>query len=104
MRERDSREAAGSRHEHMKIKTFGLESFSLDKESISVRYLEQLTDTEQTTALAYLLRFCLEQTLDGKRTVSQAVRLVYDTLNKKGWEPFCPAVWQGPGYRRSTPA
>ncbi|MCI8402960.1 MAG: ABC-ATPase domain-containing protein [Lachnospiraceae bacterium] len=89
MRERDSREAAGSRHEHMKIKTFGLESFSLDKESISVRYLEQLTDTEQTAALAYLLRFCLEQTLDGKRTVSQAVRLVYDTLNKKGWEPFC---------------
>lgn len=78
-----------SRHEHMKIKTFGRDSFSLDKETIDLRYVEQLADSEQTNALAHLLRYGLEQMGDGKRTVRQIVQLLYDTLEKKGWEPFC---------------
>ena len=73
----------------MKVKSFGLESFSLDKENINVRYLEQLTDNEQTTALAYLLRLGLEQAMDGKRTVQQTVRLLMNRLEQEGWEPFC---------------
>lgn len=77
------------RHEHMKVKAYGLESFSLDKESVDVRYLEQLTDGEQTAALAYLLRLGLEKVFDGKRTVQQGVELLYDTLQKDGWEAFC---------------
>lgn len=78
-----------SRHEHMKVKAFGLESFSLDKENVNVRYLEQLVDSEQTAALAYLLRFGLEQVLDGRKTVQQVVRVIMDTLDDKGWEAFC---------------
>lgn len=76
-------------HEHMKVKSFGVETFSLDKENVNVRYLEQLTDNEQTNALAYLMRFGLEQVLDGKRTVQQTVQLITETLDKKGWEAFC---------------
>ncbi len=76
-------------HEHMKIKTFGRDSFSLDKETIDLRYVEQLADSEQTTALAHLLRFALEQVLDGKKTVQDTVTILNDTLEKKGWEPFC---------------
>ena len=72
----------------MKTKSFGLESFSLDKESINVRYLEQLTDPEQTAALAALLRYGLEQVLDGKKSVQQTVELIWNTLEKRGWEPF----------------
>lgn len=78
-----------SRHEHMKIKSSGVEAFSLDKESINVRYLEQLADSEQTTALAYLLRYCLEQVTDGKRTVQETVQIVMNSLEREGWEPFC---------------
>lgn len=79
----------GRTHEHMKVKSFGLESFSLDKENINVRYLEQLADTEQTAALAYLMRFGLEQVLDGKKTVRQVVQILTNTLDQKGWDPFC---------------
>ena len=74
----------------MKIKSFGVESFSLDKESVDVRYLEQLADSEQTAALAYLLRFALEQVTDGKKTVRQTVKILTDRLNEQGFEPFCP--------------
>lgn len=84
-----------ARHEHMKIKAFGLESFSLDKESVNVRYLEQLSDSEQVTALAYLLRFGLEQILDGQKTVREAVRLMADTLEQKGWEALCTSYVPG---------
>lgn len=78
-----------NRHEHMKVKAYGLESFSLDKENINVRYLEQLADGEQTQALACLLRFGLEQVIDGKKTVQQAVRMIFDALQRNGWESIC---------------
>ena len=73
----------------MKVKTFGRDSFSLNKETVDMRYVEQLADSEQTNALAHLLRFGLEQVIDGKKTVRQTVSLLFDTLDKKGWEPFC---------------
>ncbi len=60
----------------MKVKSYGLESFSLDKEEVNVRYLEQLLDSEQVTALAYLLRYGLEEVMDGKKTVRQVVEQV----------------------------
>lgn len=77
------------RYEHMKVKINGLESFSLDRETVSVRYLEQLADSEQTAALAYLLRFGLEQAQDGRRTVRQTVEMIRKTWETKGWEAFC---------------
>lgn len=84
-----NRQGSDRRQEHMKVKTFGRDSFSLDKETVDLRYVEQLADSEQTTALAYLLRYALEQTADGKRTVQQIVRVLSETLEKKGWSPFC---------------
>lgn len=79
----------GTRHEHMKVKTFGKDSFSLDKETVDLRYVEQLADSEQTSALAHLLRYALEQVIDGKRTVQETAGILADTLECKGWEPFC---------------
>lgn len=86
-----NRRGNDSRHEHMKIKSFGRDSFSLDKETVDLRYVEQLADSEQTNALAHLLRYGLEQVLDGRHTVRQAVQILSDTLNKSGWAPFCSA-------------
>ena len=79
----------GTCHEHMKIKSFGRDSFSLDKETVDLRYVEQLNDSEQTSALAHLLRYALEQVVDGKKSVRQTVSVLENLLEKKGWEPFC---------------
>ena len=73
----------------MKTKTFGKDSFSLDKQTVDMRYVEQLADGEQTNALAHLLRYGLEQVIDGKRTVRQIVEILSATLEKKGWEALC---------------
>ncbi len=77
-----------SRHEHMKTKSFGLESFSLDREEVNVRYLEQLLDPEQVNALAHLLCYGLEQVMDGKRTVRQTVQTIWNAWEREGWKPF----------------
>ena len=72
-----------------KIKTFGRDSFSIDRETVDLRYVEQIVDSEQTMALAYMLRYAIEQVIDGRRTLRQVVGILSDTLEKKGWEPFC---------------
>lgn len=77
------------RPKRMKVKTFGLDSLSLDKETVDVRYVEQLVDSEQLTMLAYVMRKILEESLDGKRTVRQIVSYVQGKMEKDGFEPFC---------------
>ena len=76
------------RHDHMKTKSFGLESFSMDREEVNVRYLEQLLDPEQVNALAHLLRYGLEQVMDGRKTVRQTVEIIWNAWEKQGWKPF----------------
>ncbi|MDO4267955.1 MAG: ABC-ATPase domain-containing protein [Eubacteriales bacterium] len=72
-------------HEHKKVKTFGRDSFSIDKETVDLRYVEQLADSEQTAALAYILRYGLEQAIDGKRSLRQVVQVIWDQLERRGW-------------------
>ena len=81
----------GGRNEHMKIKTISRDAFSIDKETVDLRYVEQLTDFEQTAALAHLLGYGLKQLADGSHTVRQTVHILYELLDKKGWAPFCGA-------------
>jgi len=77
------------RGDRTKIKTFGRDSFSIDRETVDLRYVEQIVDSEQTMALAYMLRYAIEQVIDGRRTLRKVVGILSDTLEKKGWEPFC---------------
>ena len=86
---RGARGDGDGRHEHMKTKSFGLESFSLDREEVNVRYLEQLVDSEQVTALAHLMRYGLEEVMDGRKTVRQVVQAIVQAWDREGWKPFC---------------
>lgn len=71
-----------------KIRSSGTDSFSIDRESVEMRFVEQLADPEQNTALASLLRYALEQVIDGRRSLRQVVEILSETLEKKGWSAF----------------
>ena len=90
-RGRGGNRGGDGRHEHMKTKSFGLESFSMDREEVNVRYLEQLLDSEQVNALAHLLRYGLEEVMDGKKTVRQTVETIWNAWEKQNWKPFAGA-------------
>lgn len=49
------------KHNQIKIKQFGKDSFSIGKEIVDLKYVEQIADSEQTTTLSYVLKAILEQ-------------------------------------------
>ena len=75
--------------ERLKIRRLGKTAFSLGKEELDLRYVEQLVDEEQTLALAYLLRYAKEN-LGGKdASVSGVVKSLEHILETKGFAGIC---------------
>lgn len=74
------------KEERIKIKTMGTSELLLSKESVELRYLEQLKDQEQTAALAYLLKYAQLKMMDGKKEIRQIVDMLNEQLDSKGLE------------------
>ncbi|MFR4430102.1 MAG: P-loop domain-containing protein [Blautia faecis] len=70
-------------YKELKLKTHGRDSFSIGKETVDLRYIEQLADSEQIAALAQLLKYAREHLIDNKKTVSIMVRLWRTNWRKK---------------------
>ncbi len=70
----------------LKVKTQGKDSFSIGKETVDLRYVEQLEDGEQTAALGKILLCCLEEWTDGRRTLYEIADQLDGILREKGME------------------
>ena len=86
---RNARGGRGTRPERAKVKTFGRDALSIGKVDVDVRLIEQIADAEQAEALAYAVRYVLEEFTDGTRTVAQAAHEAVCALDERGWAPFC---------------
>ncbi len=53
-------------------------------ETIDLRYVEQLVDSEQLNTLGQIVRFLEEEIFDGRKTLGQAIEQVENVLDKKG--------------------
>ena len=67
----------------MKLKTMGRDGISINRDTIDVRYVEQLADSEQLAALAYLLKYAQLHVFDGKRTLTACVDELLRVLENK---------------------
>lgn len=83
------RDAAFARDDRIKLRTDGVDGFSVNREEVDLRYVEQLVDSEQLTALAHMLKYMKLHDFDGKKTLSQAVDGVYQRIEAKGFGAFC---------------
>ena len=72
-----------------KVWTQGLDSVSIDRETIDLRYVEQLIDSEQLSALGYCLLYARRQLLDGRRTLRQVADALEALLDQQGLEGLC---------------
>ena len=72
--------------EHLKVKTLGVDGFALGKQNVDLRYLEQLIDSEQTAALGQLLKYAIENLVDGKRSIADVVEYLQVKLDKEGMQ------------------
>lgn len=73
-----------AREDRMKIKTMGRDAVSIDKESIDLRYVEQLADVEQVAALGYMVKYAVQRLFDGKRNMSEIVTELYMKIEENG--------------------
>ncbi len=88
---RGNRGARGERDERFKVRTRGREGFTVGRADDDLRFVEQLVDADQVAALAQMVRLVLERgLLDGSRTLSEVVDLVYRELEEHGWPALAP--------------
>ncbi len=82
----DSRFGADGR---VKMKTQGMDGITINRDTINLRYVEQLADTEQLTALAQLMKYMRMQVFDGRKNLRKAVDDTMHVLDTRGWEGIC---------------
>lgn len=68
----------------LKMKTMGTSEMLLAKDSIELRYLEQLIDGEQTNALAYGLKYLELNRMNGAKSVPQLLDDLEQMIRTKG--------------------
>ena len=78
--------AALKKEERLKWKAFGTSELSLAKDTVELRYLEQLKDPEQTAALACILQYLELHVMDGRKTMQELAEAMEKQLDEKGLE------------------
>lgn len=77
------------KRDQVKIKQFGKDSFSIGRENVDLKYVEQITDSEQTTTLSYCLKALLEKMEMRELDVEECVENLWKTLEKDGLKSLC---------------
>ena len=75
--------------ERLKLRTNGTDTISIGKETVDVRYLEQLVDQEQTEALAYCLRYAKEHVQETGEEIQKAAEPILAKLEQEGFASIC---------------
>lgn len=79
----------GKADDRIKVKANALDTIVLNKESIDVRYVEQLVDTEQLSALGYMLSYAEKHLFTGRKQVRQITEELYELIQNKGLQSVC---------------
>lgn len=74
------------KEQRLKMKTMGTHEMLLAKDSIELRYLEQLIDSEQTNSLAYALKYMELHLMNGQKTLPQLLDAMEKLIEEKGPE------------------
>lgn len=70
----------------LKMKAMGTDGISVNRETIDLRYLEQLCDPEQVNTLSALLRYTQTHLFNGRSTLQESMKRLETLLDEKGLE------------------
>lgn len=73
----------------IKIKTMGRDGVTLNHETIDLRYVEQLMDSEQLAALGNVVKYLEENVFNGRQTLGGAIEDLYRKLDGQGLGAVC---------------
>lgn len=81
------------KRDQVKIKQFGKDSFSIGKETVDLKYVEQILDSEQTTALSYCLKNLLERMEQRGVDAEESIEKLWKQIQTKGLKSLCPGAY-----------
>ena len=79
-------------NDRIKMKTMGKEMVQLNRENIDLRYVEQLADTEQVSALGYCVRYAEKHLFQGKDTIQNVVDKLEEKICREGLSSLCEST------------
>lgn len=79
--------------ERVKIKTMGRDGFSINRENVDLRYVEQIVDGGQVNALGYLVLYAQRNLFDGKRSMQEVVTRLERLMKEKGLAGICEGTY-----------
>lgn len=91
-------DGAFRKNDRIKIKTQGKDSIVINKDTIDLRYVEQLTDTEQLGTLGQLMKYAQLHLFNGTRTLGDAAEELWKILDTKGLPAVCGGSYVPGGY------
>lgn len=91
-------DGAFRKNDRIKIKTQGKDSIVINRETIDLRYVEQLTDTEQLGTLGQLMKYAQLHLFDNKRTLGDVAEELWKILDTKGISAICEGSYVPGGF------
>lgn len=79
-------------NDRIKMKTMGREGVQINRESIDLRYVEQITDSEQVTALGYCVRYAEKNFFGGTTPIQDVVDRLEEKIRKSGLAGLCEST------------
>ena len=79
-------------NDRIKMKMMGKESVMINRDTIDLRYLEQIADSEQVTALGYCVRYAQKHLIDGKKNLIQIVDELEEVMQNKSLAALCEST------------
>ena len=77
------------RGDRVKMKTLGRDGVTINRETVDLRYVEQLADSEQVSALGCCLLYAQRHLLDGRRTLGQVAEELEELMDRRGLDALC---------------
>lgn len=81
------------KNDRIKIKTLGKDSISINRDTVDLRYVEQLSDVEQVTTLGYLIKYAQLHLFDGKKSLQEVVEALMELMSRKGLAAICESSY-----------
>lgn len=80
-------------NDRIKIKTLGRDSISINRDTVDLRYVEQLADVEQLTTLGYMIKYAQLHLFDGKKSLQEVVDVLVEIISRKGLAAICESSY-----------
>lgn len=72
--------------DRVKMKVLGKDAFMVNHETVDIRYVEQVVDSEQTAAIAKLIVYLHNEVFDGRKSLNECMSVLEKLLDERGFE------------------